>query len=372
MATEHMSTRSKTKLTEEELEALANRIKEKEQQLRDQADALKAQQENFEWYQKLVRHRNEQTEMSLRERSLELSRNRTCSLTRGQMSRDEIKSAPSASPETIGYSPPPVEESPCVSFREALEVVPYFDGNNITLSEFARSCRRAREIIPPSSERNLTRLLVNKLRGRAYFAVEDEPCDTITQLLDLLDASFGSIKTIDQCKGELSTTFMKPNEHILDYIIRVKDLRYAILDRERREKGILDDKTIENIDGLTARSFCEGLPSDYRCWLRQEHYHKPFEAFSFAKTLAKRHKLDEAHERTSRGAETKYSRNNVNIIERPVAHSALVKPAPGNYYRPPNGARPFCRIYDQIRGPRAWPSDNPQSPRQTPSRGDYE
>lgn len=68
-----------------------------------------------------------------------------------------------------------------VSFREVTESVRF---------------RRAKEIIPPSSERNLTKLLINKQRERAYYAVEDEPCENITQLIDFLNIDFGLSRTI--------------------------------------------------------------------------------------------------------------------------------------------------------------------------------
>ena len=183
-------------------------------------------------------------------------------------------------------------QPPKVSFREATECVPSFDGYNIPLSQFIRGCRRAREIIPPSSERNLTKILINKLRGRAHYAVEDEPCDTVTQLIDLLNGAFGSSNTIDQYRGELSTSYIKKNEHMLDYISRVKDLRTAILDAERRTGGTLHPRRITEVDALTARSFCEGLPLQYRLQLTSEHRENPFEAFSAAKSLAKREELD--------------------------------------------------------------------------------
>ena len=182
--------------------------------------------------------------------------------------------------------------TPKVSFREATESVPYFDGYNIPLARFTRACRRAREIIPPSAERNLTKLLINKLGRRAYYAVEDEPCDTVTQLIDLLTGAFGSSKTLDQYRGELSTVYLKPLEHIIDYISRVKDLRTNILDAERRTKGYLDPRFVEEIDGLTARSFCEGLPLDYRLQLKSDAYHSYADAFSSAKVIAKRLELD--------------------------------------------------------------------------------
>lgn len=181
---------------------------------------------------------------------------------------------------------------PKLTFREALETVPYFDGYNMSVSSFARACRRAREVMPASSERNLTRLLTNRLRGRAQAAVEDEPCDNIIQLIDLLTSAFGSQKTINQYRGELSIIYIKRGEHILDYISRVKDLRSAIIDSERRECGQLTHGQLAEIDALTARSFCEGLPLEYRLQFQATCYSQPFDAFSTAKTIARRLELD--------------------------------------------------------------------------------
>ncbi|KYQ49518.1 hypothetical protein ALC60_11412 [Trachymyrmex zeteki] len=178
--------------------------------------------------------------------------------------------------------------SPKVSFKEATDSVPHFDGYNIPLAQFTRACRRARDIIPASGERNLTKLLINKLSKRAYYAVEDEPCNSVTDLIDLLTDAFGTAKTLDQYRGELSIIYFQPGEHILDYISRVKDLRTAILDAERREHGGLDDHFIAEIDNLTTRSFYEGLPLDYRLQVSPLTHPRHTDMFAVAKAIAKR------------------------------------------------------------------------------------
>jgi hypothetical protein len=147
--------------------------------------------------------------------------------------------------------------------------------------------------------------------------VDDEPCNDVTELIDLLTNAFSIQKTIDQYKGDLSTIFLKPNEHILDYISRVKDLQSTIIDADRREYGYVGQH-LTDINTLMARSFCEGLPLKYRLQLKLESYINPFEAFSAAKIIAKRLELDK----------TRYGRNlqNFNIhpirqISQPVTHS---------------------------------------------------
>jgi hypothetical protein len=172
----------------------------------------------------------------------------------------------------------------------------------------------------PSSERNLTKLLVNKLRRRALSAVHDEPCDNVTELIDVLTNAFGIQKTIDQYKGDLSTIYLKPNEHILDFISQVKDLRSTIIDADRREHRHVERRVMDT-DMLTARLFCEGLPLEYRLQLKPECYVDPFKAFSTAKIISKRLELDKSrYGRNTQGFNT----HPVRPIGPPVAHSTMI------------------------------------------------
>jgi len=113
---------------------------------------------------------------------------------------DKIRVSPAASPEAqrtyerepgtySGETLPESPQPPQISFREVTKTVPSFNGYNIPLSQFIRAYRRAREIVPASAEISLTKILINKLRGHAYYAVEDEPCETISQLADLLNGA---------------------------------------------------------------------------------------------------------------------------------------------------------------------------------------
>lgn len=196
-------------------------------------------------------------------------------------------------PEPIPAFPDEMQ-TPRVTFREALETVPVYDGYNMTVSQFARACNRAKEIIPPSSERNLVRLLCNKLKGRALVAVEDEPCHNVEQLIDLLTIAFGSRKNLDQYRGELSNIYMRPNEHIMDYIRKVKDLRSNIVEEERRKYGNRGTILMEDTDKFVATSFCEGLPSEYRLQFSLSARQNPNMAYREAQEIASRIELDKS------------------------------------------------------------------------------
>jgi len=289
---------------DQELRAMQYRLKTKEEAL---ARLAKELEEARQKHEENVRNFNEFSQLSekeLKEQKRRMERDNSIQLLGSgvigeiEQLREEVNKINSTARLTSrGYASTPATNEPPdtipkVTFREATESVPHFDGYNISLNQFTRACRRAREIVPPSSERNLTKLLINRLRGRAYSAVEDEPCESITQLIDLLNIAFGSPKTIDQYRGELSTIHSKPQEHILDFITRVKDLRTAILDEERRVNGYLTERVIMEVDGLTARSFCDGLPLEYRLQMDHSLHTTPSEAFARAKAIAKRQELD--------------------------------------------------------------------------------
>lgn len=89
------------------------------------------------------------------------------------------------------------------SIRDALELVPKYDGHNMPILQFARACKRAKELSPLTNENHLVRLLRNKLIGHAYLAVEDEIHDTIDQLIDSLKRTFGPARNSNYYRGAI-------------------------------------------------------------------------------------------------------------------------------------------------------------------------
>lgn len=338
-APEGSDTRSQELSTREyELCEMERSIKDKENRLRIQENGLRQQLEELDYArQNLEREREvftkdatiRENEIIARERDLERKWIESSDVTPFEGVPREASGGNHMVYETMqpqvavrvpsaggGGGEPP---GPKVSFREATESVPYFDGYNIPLQQFTRACRRAREIVPPSGERNLTKLLINKLGRRAYYAVEDEPCDTVTELVDLLTGAFGSPKTLDQYRGELSIIYMRLNEHVLDYISRVKDIRTSILDAERRDKGRLDPQFLGEVDSLTARSFYQGLPLEYRLQMGERERSRFPDAFAAAKLIAKRQELDK--QRYEPRVRSEREPRSVAPVGKPLAHS---------------------------------------------------
>ena len=71
-----------------------------------------------------------------------------------------------------------------VSLRDALEVVPLFNGSNIPLSHFIEGFYKAKAMLPtPAAQENLARLLISKLSGEAIKCIFGSTYNTVKKII---------------------------------------------------------------------------------------------------------------------------------------------------------------------------------------------
>ena len=163
----------------------------------------------------------------------------------------------SPAPEVRAYPEP----SP-ISFKDAVETVPTFDGSKPSVFQFHRACKKARSMVPPQYESHLAKLLMYKLRGYAFLAVEDAFMLTVKEFGNKLRDMLAPAKTVNEYRGELGLIYQRPGEEIFSYIDRVKYLRLAIIDGEQVRHGNISTSLQESIDMETREAFLRGLPHD--------------------------------------------------------------------------------------------------------------
>lgn len=312
-------------LSETEMDVLRQQLAEKEKRLKEQSDTILLQQGEFEKQQKEfeeARSSNTSTsDLSLILSSIQRDLSSLKALNEKVQNlekrvtdvSDDVHVLPSQRlpPDTVSEEPvtpnaslgmprsrtppSPLPGGHCSNstIREALELVPKYDGHSMPVLQFVRACKRAKELIPLTFESHLVRLLRNKLVGHAYLAVEDETHETINQLIDCLKRTFGPARDSNYYRGQLSMNYKKPSDHILDYIGRVKDLRTAIIEGDQTQFGrTLNNCEIEQIDSYVLESFFEGLPPEYRTEIRLEGYVTLSEAYNKAVLINKRLERD--------------------------------------------------------------------------------
>jgi len=136
-----------------------------------------------------------------------------------------------------------MDQSSPIRLKDAIDTIPKFDSRKMSVFHFSKICERALELIPQYHEYYLVQLIINKLQGHAYSAIEGVEYHTVLELTKRLKLIFGSNKSVDQYRGELANIFMKHNENIFDCIGRVQELRIAIIDGESDLAGNIDEMT---------------------------------------------------------------------------------------------------------------------------------
>lgn len=171
---------------------------------------------------------------------------------------DELRVNFNNSPRSVQS---PFELSP-IRFKDVVDSIPRYDGQKPPVFQFSKICERAFKLIPPQQEQYLVQLIINKLHGHAYTAIEGMNFSTVASLTCHLKKIFGPNKSLNQYRGELGNLYMLPSEDIFNYIERTKELRSAIMDGEINLYGTLLSQDEDRIDQDVLESFINGLPTD--------------------------------------------------------------------------------------------------------------
>lgn len=308
-------------MSTEELDTLAAR--EYERQLLEKERALQKQEAEIkERYIKLERA---EADCSRRFRTIDSDREAGVALSDTDLLRLELENLKREIRRTRTPAADYSRQSPPtqIKLKEIVDTIPLFNGHNISVLQFSRACKRALEMLPhpvsSDNEANLVRLIRMKLQGHAYLVVEDEPISTIEKLKDVLKAAFMPSRTVNYYRGALANLCKRPDEHVLDYISRAKDLKQAILEEELKIHGeYLNEIERSRIDHDALECFTSGLPPEYRLPLKMEGNRTLTEAFST---------LIHINQQLERDAERSRNQTRIRI---PATNVTIAKRAPCN------------------------------------------
>nr|XP_034194996.1 putative uncharacterized protein DDB_G0291812 [Osmia lignaria] len=152
-------------------------------------------------------------------------------------------------------------------------LVPEFDGKNISVTEYVEKVKHAKNIITPVDEPNLIPILKIKLKGEVYKALINSPINNVNDFIQAIKSLFPSTENIHSLYGKLTELTQKPGETVLSYGNRLQELVIQIKDLKRMETGINQqiiqdfDRTIKN-DAV--KSFKNGLKQEIRIELKQK------------------------------------------------------------------------------------------------------
>lgn len=292
-------------MTPDELELYNQRLEEKEKRLQEQAAALQARQAEME-----TRNPPESTTMEQILQRLSFidtlpetleALNRRITEVQNSTSRPPVApSIPSSPPvlRTQSVQDTPFEQSP-IKLKDAIDTIPKYDGHKMSVFHFSKICERALQLIPQYHEYHLVQLIINKLQGHAYSAVEGIEFHSVFELTRRLKRIFGPNKTTDQYRGEFANIYMRYNEDIFDYVTRVKELYSILIDCETDITGYISNEKKDELNHTAMTNFINGLPSDLLVRVKLEGCYDFEDSIATAIQLSKTIETEAARKRPS-------------------------------------------------------------------------
>lgn len=175
-----------------------------------------------------------------------------------------------------------------ITLRDCVNIVPTFDGVKPPAIQFVRACKRAALLGPHFPEIALVTMIKTKLTRQALSALEDYYCEKVASFTDRLMHIFALARSTNYYRGQLANSYQEAGEPILEYISRIKDLHYMIVDREERENyGELMPNRSAEIGNEVCESFVDGLLPSLRDTILTRGFTDVEDAMDKAISLAK-------------------------------------------------------------------------------------
>ena len=146
-----------------------------------------------------------------------------------------------------------------VSLKDAIKMVPEFDGSNISLGQFLEGCNEAREMIEAGSEGNLVKLIRSKIFGEARQAIIGQTFTKVEELKDFYRTIYVPTKSVQQLIGELGREYQRDGESVLSFTNRIKEIGRKILETKKLSVEGLNQAFRESTNRNIMECFLQGL-----------------------------------------------------------------------------------------------------------------
>ena len=146
-----------------------------------------------------------------------------------------------------------------VSIKDALKIVPEFDGKNIPLSQFLEGCTEALAMLEDNAEPSLAKFLRPKISGEARQAITGQTFATVEELKNFLKKIYAPAKSVTQLLGDLGKEFQDNEESVITFANRLKILGSRITEAKKLEAGTLPATFTASLENSMVECFKAGL-----------------------------------------------------------------------------------------------------------------
>ena len=165
-----------------------------------------------------------------------------------------------------------VRGSDLSALKLIVDLIPTFDGFNISVQSFSRECRFAEGRVSPSLRPFLVKLLKTKIKGEAELYTRNMHFENLDDLLNNLDKIFGAHKTLFQIQSELANMKQNLGESVLSYGARAMELFSKMVElTQKQSPADIAAFKIREYDSEVASCFCLGLRGELESRVRQRN-----------------------------------------------------------------------------------------------------
>lgn len=116
------------------------------------------------------------------------------------------------------------ENTQFITIKDAVAIIPKFEGSPSDLSKFIQKCEMAKEMLPSAAETSLTRIIQGKCLDEGVQAsLCYQKFNNLNELFSKLKKIYTITKNKLQIQGELAAMFQKDNESVVKFAGRLKD-----------------------------------------------------------------------------------------------------------------------------------------------------
>ncbi|KAI4476909.1 hypothetical protein M0802_014802 [Mischocyttarus mexicanus] len=119
--------------------------------------------------------------------------------------------------------------------KEITEQIPKFDGYNISARDFIKSCENTTTKLVRYSIQDIIQTFKSRLMGSAYRLLIGVEFHAIEEFLEAIKKTFSPRKTANQYIGEIGNLRQNPNETVMQYACRIRELETALIDSIKTE-----------------------------------------------------------------------------------------------------------------------------------------
>ncbi|KAI4485595.1 hypothetical protein M0802_012691 [Mischocyttarus mexicanus] len=152
--------------------------------------------------------------------------------------------------------------------KEITEQIPKFDGYNISARDFIKSCENATTKLVRYSIQDIIQTFKSRLMGNAYRLLIGVEFHTIEEFLEAVKKTFSPRKTANQYIGEIGNLKQKPNETVMQYACRTRELEAALIDSIKTEFPENSAQIINKVETDLLKGFIDGTTTSIRTELR--------------------------------------------------------------------------------------------------------